>query len=455
MNAKTLHELPLRDIQLPEAVSWWPPGYGWWLLAALALACAAAWLVRRSPARRRAARARRLALRELDAVEARFRASGDARAAAAAMSVLLRRFALELAPRAEVAALTGERWVAWLAARAATPGAAGTAAAVAEWPAALLLLPLPLLARRLLPATRAERMTALRTPFAGEFETAGAARAVRTARAPVLLAAAALALLALAAARPQYAGEPVPVAVPARDLMLAVDLSGSMQTADFALGGRIVDRLSATKAVAVRFIRRREGDRLGLILFGRNAYVQVPLTFDRTTVEALLREAVIGLAGRNTAIGDAIGLAVKRLAQSPAPSRVLILMTDGANTAGSMEPEKAAALAARAGLRIHTIGIGGDARASSVRGARRAASAGAPDEETLRAVAAHTGGQYFRAHDTAELERIYAELDRIEPVDSEEQTFRPTTSLYPWPLAAALALCAALLLMRTGARHAA
>ncbi len=314
-----------------------------------------------------------------------------------------------------------------------------------EWPAALLLLPLPLLARRLLPAMRAQRMTALRATFAREFELAGATWAPPSARARVLLAVAAWMLLALAAARPQWSGDPVPVPVPGRDLMLAVDLSGSMQTTDFVLDRRIVDRLTAAKAVAGRFIRRREGDRLGLILFGRNAYLQVPLTFDRVTVENLLNESAIGLAGRNTAIGDAIGLAVKRLENSPASSRILILMTDGANTAGSIEPARAAALAAQAGLRIHTIGIGGSRRSS-----RGRTPGGELDEETLRAVAERTGGRYFRAQDTRELERIYALLDRIEPVTKDDQTFRPTTSLYPWPLGAALALCAVLLLLRTG-----
>jgi Ca-activated chloride channel family protein len=223
-----------------------------------------------------------------------------------------------------------------------------------------------------------------------------------------------------------------------------------MEAEDFQLAGRLVDRLTATKAVASSFIRRRTGDRLGLILFGRNAYLQAPLTFDRTTVESLLLESAIGLAGSKTAIGDAIGLAVKRLRDNPASSRVLILLTDGANTAGAVGPIKAASLAAQAGLKIYSIGIGADEMlAPSLIGMQRVNPSRQLDEETLRAIAERTGGRYFRARDTAQLERIYDLLDELEPVTEEAQPFRPTVSLYAWPLGAALALCIALLLMRT------
>lgn len=142
--------------------------------------------------------------------------------------------------------------------------------------------------------------------------------------------------------------------------MLAVDLSGSMEMEDFVVADQVVNRLVATQQVAGQFIERRTGDRVGLILFGEKAYLQAPLTFDRTTVRTLLDEAVIGLAGDKTAIGDAIGLAIKRLRNNPAHQRVLILLTDGANTAGEIPPLQAAELAAQEGLRIHTIGVGAD-----------------------------------------------------------------------------------------------
>ena len=142
--------------------------------------------------------------------------------------------------------------------------------------------------------------------------------------------------------------------------MLAIDLSESMREQDFQIGGQWVDRLTAGKRVARNFIERREGDRLGLILFGAQAYLQTPLTFDRDTVLTLLDEAQIGLAGQATAIGDAVGLAIKRLRDTADEERVLILMTDGANTSGEVDPLQAAKLAAREGLKIYTIGIGAD-----------------------------------------------------------------------------------------------
>lgn len=323
-----------------------------------------------------------------------------------------------------------------------------------EWPYVLLTLPLPVLVRHLLPETYTKRMAALRTPLLAEFELAGGGRLPETGRWTMRLAMLAWVMLVLAAARPQWTGDPVHSPVTGRDLMLAVDLSGSMATQDFHLEGRLVDRLTALKAVAGGFIQRRTGDRLGLILFGRNAYLQAPLTFDRTTVETLLRESAIGLAGRETALGDAIGLAVKRLRDPPASSRVLILLTDGANTAGAVDPVTAASLAAQAGLRIYTIGITADDTSVPFLMRRRQMNPSHDlDEATLRAIAARTGGQYFRAGNTARLEHIYALLDELEPVSQNAPPFRPAVSLYPWPLSFALVLCLALAGTRAGWRR--
>ena len=234
-----------------------------------------------------------------------------------------------------------------------------------------------------------------------------------------------------------------------RDLMLAVDLSGSMEARDFELNGQAVNRLTATKSVAGEFIQRREGDRLGLILFGEQAYLQTPLTFDRATVHTLLMESVIGLAGKKTAIGDAIGLAVKRLQESTGDSRVLILLTDGANTAGEVAPIKAAELAASIGLKIYTIGVGADEIiVQSLLGHRRINPSQELDEKTLRAIADKTGAQYFRARNTRELEQIYKLLDKLEPVEAEALHFRPTSALFFWPLGIALLLTALLVVTR-------
>ncbi len=310
------------------------------------------------------------------------------------------------------------------------------------WPWAFLILPLPLLIRWLLPGSADQREAALLIPFAEDLAGAGPTVHGAIPRSGVIwLAGAAWILLVVAAARPQWLGEPVPLPVAGRDLLLAVDLSGSMQAEDFIVNKRQVNRLVATKIVAGEFIERRSGDRLGLLLFGDQPYLQVPLTFDRKTVRLLLEEAAIGLAGEKTAIGDGIGLAVKRLQDRPAENRVLILLTDGANTAGTMEPKKAAELAATAGVTIYAIGIGADEMVvKSLFGSRRVNPAADLDEDTLKAVAAVTGGKYFRARDTKELEEIYGLIDDLEPVAAEEQFYRPRQPLFFWPLGAALCL---------------
>jgi Ca-activated chloride channel family protein len=232
--------------------------------------------------------------------------------------------------------------------------------------------------------------------------------------------------------------------------MLAVDLSGSMEQKDFELGSRRVDRLTATKAVASDFISRREGDRIGLILFGGRAYLQVPLTLDRETVKMLLLEAYIGIAGVNTAIGDAITLAVRRIhdQSEDASEQVLVLLTDGANTAGEIEPLKAAELAQQIGLRIYTIGIGAEPSAvsSPLGGPRGVNPAADLDEETLIGIAEMTGGRYFHAKDTASLQEIYRLVDELEPVEEPEPGFKPVKSMYYWPLSGAF-LFAVLLAM--------
>jgi len=316
-----------------------------------------------------------------------------------------------------------------------------------HWPWLFVILPLPWLLRRLLRPVPDAGGPALRVPFLEDFSTPSTADTDRASRSFALWAAAfAWMLLLTAAAQPLWIGDPISLPRSGRDLMLAVDLSGSMAEEDFQLQGRWVDRLTATKGVAGDFIEHRRGDRLGLILFGDRAYLQAPLTFDRKTVHTLLDEAEIGLAGKATAIGDAIGLAVKRLRDLDQADRVLVLITDGANTAGEVAPLEAARLAAREGLKIYTIGIGADEiMVRGFFGMRRMNPSAELDERTLRAIAQATGGRYFRARDTAELQEIYTLLDRLEPVQREEETFRPRVSLYPWPLGLAVLVASALL----------
>jgi Ca-activated chloride channel family protein len=311
------------------------------------------------------------------------------------------------------------------------------------WPWAFLLLPLPLVVRALLPAAPLTRAGALRIPFyAGVAELAGAS-AGNGRRRRFALATMALAWLALvsAAARPQWVGEPLPLPAEGRDLMLVTDLSGSMARDDFTLGGVPADRLTVVKQVADDFISRREGDRVGLVLFGTRPYLQAPLTFDRETVRTLLDEAEVGLAGDETAIGDALGMAVLRLRDRPAESRVVVLLTDGASNAGALDPRAAAKLAAEEGIRVYTIGVGADAVAVATPFGQRLVDPSADlDEETLQAIADETGGAYFRAKNVEGLASVYRKIDQLEPATAEPLYLRPTRELFPWPLGVAVAL---------------
>jgi Ca-activated chloride channel family protein len=322
---------------------------------------------------------------------------------------------------------------------------------VLDWPWALAALPLPLLARRLPPA-RPRLGKALRLPFYAELVDLEGGGRGGSGRLRLTLAWLAWALLVLAAARPQWLGEPVSLPVSGRDLMLAVDVSGSMQQEDYRLGGRPADRLDVVKAVVGRFIERRQGDRLGLILFGSRAYLQTPLTYDGDTVRTLLDESVIGLAGRETAIGDAIALALKRLKQQPEDNRVLILLTDGANTAGNIAPLNAAQLAAKAKVRIYTIGIGGGPVGLSSPFGMLMQQGSNLDPATLKAIAKESGGRYFQATDTDQLEQVYDELDRLEPSIRDTRSYRPMQALFMWPAGAALVISLCIGLLNVGWR---
>ena len=313
------------------------------------------------------------------------------------------------------------------------------------WPWVLAALPLPWLARQLLPRAAESGGSVLRVPFYAELVTLAGDAVARSGPRQVL-ALLAWALLCLAAARPQWVGEPEALPHSGRDLMLAVDVSGSMAAEDMEVGGRRVDRLTAVKVVLGDFLERRAGDRVGLLLFGQFAYQMTPLTFDRNSVRYQLETSAIGLAGRETAIGDAIGLAVKRLRQRPSSQRVLILLTDGVNTAGQLPPLKAAELAQAEQVRVYTVAIGSETGQMRVFGVPVATPGAAIDEATLGQIAETTGGRFFRARDTAELAGIYAELDRLEPAEQEGDALRPREELYFWPLALAWLLALAPLL---------
>lgn len=309
------------------------------------------------------------------------------------------------------------------------------------WPWVGLLLPLPYLVWKLAPEGRSQEIS-LRVPSLAPYRSQGKASGLPR-RLPIVLFLC-WSLLLLGVARPEWVGEPRPLPTAGRDLLLAVDISGSMGEEDMMLESRRLSRLDLVKLVLSDFIERRKGDRVGLILFGTRPYVQAPLTLDRDTVSVLLGEAPLGIAGGRTAIGDAIGLAIKRLINRRAESRVLVLLTDGASNTGELSPERATEIAADAGIRIHTIGFSGLGK----RFFGFALAATDVDEESLRTIAETTGGRYFRAESSDELEAVYRLIDELEPTKQDPDMVRPVTSYAHVPIALAWFLGCLLLVAR-------
>jgi Ca-activated chloride channel family protein len=301
-------------------------------------------------------------------------------------------------------------------------------------PWVLALLPLPLLARWLLPAHRATQR-GLVVPFLPRLFALTGRSALRDLavtqggrwRSLVLIICWLCAVLAMA--RPQLIEPPVTREVPARDLLLAVDLSGSMATGDFTdAQGKTAERLAAVKAVLDDFLAKRNGDRVGLILFGSAAFVQVPFTEDLTVARQLLDEAQVGMAGPQTAFGDALGLAINVFDRSTVKERVLIALTDGNDTSSQVPPEKAAQIAHDKGIVIHTVAVGDP----------RSAGEDALDETTLKNVATLTGGLYSHAGDHEQLASIYQQIDQLETRKAQTLSHRPRRDVYWWPLASGL-----------------
>jgi Ca-activated chloride channel homolog len=307
------------------------------------------------------------------------------------------------------------------------------------WPWLFALLPLPWLAARVLPAARLPASAALRLPFILNGVEAADSAAAPVPRWRSVFAMSVWLLLLTSAARPQWVGDAQALPRTGRDLLLAVDASGSMSTEDMSIGGRAVSRYGAVKAIAGDFIRRRVGDRIGLIVFGSQAYLLTPLTFDRDTVLKQLEESVVGLPGRETAIGDAVGLAVKRLRERPQDQRVLILLTDGVNDAGELDPRKSIELAVAEHVKIYTIGIGAEAmRVDNFFGSQVVNPSADLDARLLTEMAQKTGGRFYRARDTSELAQIYREIDKLEPASDAQQLYRPVDEIFYWPLSCAL-----------------
>jgi len=297
-----------------------------------------------------------------------------------------------------------------------------------EWPWAFLFLPLPYLVYRFLPAYEAEQQ-ALRVPFFARLGRLAGPRAIERARTRSRLRLALLLVLWLgtlfALARPYEQGAPIESQTAARDLLLAVDLSGSMAQVDLATStAHPQTRLDIVKRVVGKFVEQRKGDRLGLIVFGTAPFVQVPFTSDTSVVRKLLDETDVGMAGPQTALGDALGLALSVLERSDAKSRAVIALTDGNDTASKVPPLQAARIAAARGVTLHTIGVGDP----------RAAGEEALNTAVLTNMAQLTHGQFFRANDEQGLERAYQALDRLEPIAHRTTVYQPKRAVGYAPL---------------------
>ena len=320
-------------------------------------------------------------------------------------------------------------------------------------PWALLLLPLPLLVWWLAPPQR-ERVSALRVPFFEQIAAAAGSEAragaivMRRRWLQMVMAIIVWALIVTGLAKPEWVGEPIMRTEAARDIMLALDLSGSMDYVDFpGEEGADVSRFEAVQRVVDRFVARRESDRIGLIVFGTKAYLQLPFTRDLETARALVDLMEVGMAGPKTALGDSIGLAISAFEKSEVDDRLLILLTDGNDTASKMTPVNAADIAKLNGVEIYTIGIGNTEATGEDR----------VDFDTMAKIARRTGGEFFNAEDEAGLEAVYRRIDESTVADVRTQSWRPRDSLVHWPVGIAVVLVLltyALLLARSRRRGA-
>ena len=307
------------------------------------------------------------------------------------------------------------------------------------FPWALLLLPAPWLVWRFVPPRR-EQAPALRFPFFRRIAQAAGAEprpgsvVLARQRLQMIVAILVWALLVTALARPERVGEPIEITKAARDVILAIDISGSMDKHDFvAEDGSRVQRLEGVKRVVGRFIEARRGDRVALIIFGSKAFVQAPFTEDLRTVRELLEQTEVGMAGPHTVLGDAIGLAIRTFEAREIQQRLLILLSDGADTGSRMSPVNAAEIAARNGVEIFTIGVGDPGAAGETQ----------VDLAALEDIAGRAGGRFFVADDEAGLASVYDRIDEMAPREVETLSFRPREPLGHWPLAAAAVLALA------------
>lgn len=311
------------------------------------------------------------------------------------------------------------------------------------YPSAVFLLILPLIFRYLLPAVKGLHGDALKIPFIEDLQKIsiksggiwGAQLGKKSSSVALWALYLIYILLVIAAARPQWVGEPIPMRSESRDIMLIMDISNSMLEPDFAIGGQRINRLSAVKKTASDFIDKRTDDRIGLILFGTQAYLQAPLTYDKKSVQDILWSMDAGMAGNSTSIGDAIGLALKNIKDDDKKEKILVLLTDGENNDGSLSMPEAINLAKNENVKIYTIGVGAEASfIDSFFGIKIGMGNNGLDEESLKLLAQDTQGRYFRATDTQSLQQIYNAIDKLEPTENNEQFSVETKELFYIPL---------------------
>lgn len=313
-------------------------------------------------------------------------------------------------------------------------------------PEMILLALLPFAVYLLLPPAKGQAGDALKVPFINDFaeiehrtpKASGGIQHLQTFNRYFKILYLIWLLFVIAAMRPVEIGKPVRIQSPSRDILLVTDISTSMQQADFSYKGQRLDRLSAVKAVVSDFIANRHADRIGLILFGTRAYLQAPLTFDKPAVFEVLDNMTAGMAGDSTAIGDALGLALKTLKSNKdnISDKMIILLTDGENNDGSINLPQAINMARKENVKVYTIGVGSSmSMISSFFGIKDTPF----DEQALKQLAQETQGKYFHAQDLNSLAQIYQAIDRLEPENSEQNFIYPQKELYYWFLLAAIA----------------
>ena len=325
---------------------------------------------------------------------------------------------------------------------------------VLAFPWAGLLWPLPFLIWFLISPAKAQVSAALKVPFYSAMQTlVQGDKTWLTKRSYFIWLILAWTFFIIALSGPQWVGEPRTLSRDSYNIMLILDISPSMGVNDIEDHGRRITRLYAVKRAAKQFVNKRVGDKIGLILFGEHAYLMTPLTYDRRNVAQRIEDATVGLAGKSTSIGDAMGLAIKRLQQVPEQGRMIILLTDGVSNSGILTPLKAASLASSEHIQINTIGLHSSLDPRSFDGLFLSMSGAADlDEDTLKIVAKTTGGHYFRATDQASLERIYGYIDKMARVSQDKADIRPRYDYYPWFLGCGLLIFLLLLLGRMGLR---